>query len=154
MSWNSWSTHLVQRKRRQSLACVARRWTSFWELALKCYNTCKVAFSHIPTIFFLTYEDMNVIIIAKGLLPPTLSILHVPEVSCFRGLFVQLSAHLPPHLSLLAESGLQLGRQVVAGLGEGVWLTRCQTDMVQHALWAGHLLQVQVAAPVDRHVLV
>ncbi len=87
-------------------------------------------------------------------LPPTLSLFHVPEVSCFRELLVQLSAHLPPHLSLLAQPRLQLGSQVVTGLGERVWLTRCQTYMVQHALWAGHPLQVQVTPPVDGHVLI
>lgn len=42
-------------------------------------------------------------------LPPTRSLLHVPEISCFRELLVHLSAHLPPHLPLLTEALLQLG---------------------------------------------
>lgn len=58
----------------------------------------------------------------QKVVPPIRPLFCIPEV-CFRRLLVQLSAHLPPHFSLLAEPRLQLGSQVITGLGEGIWLT-------------------------------
>lgn len=88
---------------------------------------------------------MNLIIIIIQEVPPTLSLLGFPEVSCFR----QLLGHLSPHLSVLAKSSFQFGSKVIARLGEGIRLTRCQSYMVQHALWARNLLQAHVTSPVS-----
>lgn len=48
----------------------------------------------------LMFTENNECYYHQGL-PPTLSLFHVPEIPCFRDLLVQLSAQLPPHLSLL-----------------------------------------------------
>lgn len=87
-------------------------------------------------------------------LPPILSLFPIPEVSRSRQFLVQISAHLSPHFSLLAQSSFQLGSKIVTGLGEGVGLARCQTYMVQHALWARYPLQAHVTGPVCRYVFI
>lgn len=140
-------THHVWR-RSQSPASVGTHWTSFWELAPGCYSRSASA---LAAGCYTLRDARNRPRLHQ--LPPTLPFFGVSEVSRVVQPLVELPAHLPPHLPLLTQALLQLGGQVVAGLGDGIWLTGRQADVIQHALRARHPLQVQTGVPIRGHVL-
>lgn len=77
--------HHVWRRRRQSPASVVRRWTSFWESALRCYNTCTIAWQS----YFLFTENMNVLMI-KGYLQHCRSLMSLKSPVSGSSLFSSL----------------------------------------------------------------
>ena len=78
--------HLVWKKRYQSPASVARRWTSSWELSLECCNT-RARLYYVSMLFTLV---PIIIIICKGYLQHGRSFMSLKSPVSGSSLFISL----------------------------------------------------------------